>query len=529
MSAEANRIVNKLWSYCNVLRDEGLSYGEYLEQLTYLLFLKMADEQSRAPWNRESPVPAGYDWPSLVSRDGADLEQHYRNILDHLGKQHGLLGLVFRKAQNSIRDPAKLKRLISDLIDKEQWVMVGADIKGDAYEGLLERNAQDTKSGAGQYFTPRPLIDAMVTCVTPRPGETIIDPACGTGGFLLAAHQWLTTQHKQMTREQREHLRQQAFRGVEIVHSVTRLCAMNLLLHNVGPSPQELEKERAKRISQGMSAAQADAAIEKLLPVRTDDALRELGSDRYDVILTNPPFGRKSSILVVADSGETEREQISYEREDFWASTTNKQLNFVQHVKSLLDTDGRAAVVVPDNVLFEGGAGETIRRKLLAECDVHTLLRLPTGIFYAQGVKANVLFFDRKRANPEPWTHKLWVYDLRTNKHFTLKTNPLKPADLEEFTSLYKPGALHLRKPTWSEENPDGRWRSYDYEELVARDKCSLDLFWLRDESLLEADNLPDPDVIADEIAEDLRSALEQIESVLADLGPRRSSKTKPA
>jgi type I restriction enzyme M protein len=199
MSAEANRIVQKLWSYCNVLRDDGLSYGDYLEQLTYLLFLKMADEQTRPPWKRPSPVPQGYDWPSLTSRDGADLERHYRTLLDHLGKQHGLLGLVFRKAQNKIQDPAKLKRLVSDLIDREQWVMVEADIKGDAYEGLLERNAQDTKSGAGQYFTPRPLIDAMVACIAPTPGETVIDPACGTGGFLLAAHHWLTTQHPSLT------------------------------------------------------------------------------------------------------------------------------------------------------------------------------------------------------------------------------------------------------------------------------------------------------------------------------------------
>lgn len=519
MSAEANRIVNKLWSYCNVLRDDGLSYGDYLEQLTYLLFLKMADEQTKAPWHRASPVPEGFDWPSLTARDGAALEQHYRVLLDHLGKQHGLLGLVFRKSQNKIQDPAKLKRLVSDLIDKEQWVMVGADIKGDAYEGLLERNAQDTKSGAGQYFTPRPLIDAMVACVAPKPGETVIDPACGTGGFLLAAHHWLTTEHKEMTREQREQLRLDALRGVEIVQGVTRLCAMNLLLHNVGPTPQELAKLRGELIVGGKSPEQADAEIDRRLPVRTDDGLRELGSARFNVVLTNPPFGRKSSILVVGEDGDTDREAITYEREDFWATTTNKQLNFVQHVKSLLDIHGRAAVVVPDNVLFEGGAGETIRRRLLHECDVHTLLRLPTGIFYAQGVKANVLFFDRKPASAKPWTRKLWVYDLRTNQHFTLKTNPMKRADLDEFAGLYKPGALNARAPTWSDAAQEGRWRAYEYDEIVARDKCSLDLFWLKDESLLDADNLPEPDVIALEIAEDLRVALAQIEEILGDLG----------
>jgi type I restriction enzyme M protein len=518
VTSDANRIVTKLWSYCNVLRDDGLSYGDYLEQLTYLLFLKMADEYTRAPWKRPSPVPEGWDWKSLVARDGAALETHYRELLQELGKGHGLLGLVFRKAQNKIQDPAKLRRLIADLIDKEQWVMVETDVKGDAYEGLLERNAQDTKSGAGQYFTPRPLIDAMVACVDPKPGERIVDPACGTGGFLLAAHHWLTSQNPSITREQRERLRLDTFRGVEIVQGVTRLCAMNLLLHNVGPTPQELDAIRADLIASGHTPADADAEIDRRLPVRTDDALRELGSARFEVVLTNPPFGRKSSILVVGEDGDTARDSIAYEREDFWATTTNKQLNFVQHVKSQLEIHGRAAVVVPDNVLFEGGAGETVRRKLLHECDVHTLLRLPTGIFYAQGVKANVLFFDRKPASPDPWTRKLWVYDLRTNKHFTLKTNPLRRGDLEELVSLYKPGAHHQRTPTWSAENPEGRWRAYDYAALAARDKWSLDLFWLKDSSLLDSESLPDPDEIAEEIADDLRSALVQIEEILVDL-----------
>lgn len=518
MTSDANRIVTKLWSYCNVLRDDGLSYGDYLEQLTYLLFLKMADEYTHPPWRRPSPVPEGWDWKSLVARDGAALETHYRELLQELGKGHGLLGLVFRKAQNKIQDPAKLRRLIADLIDKEQWVMVEADVKGDAYEGLLERNAQDTKSGAGQYFTPRPLIDAMVECVDPRPGERIVDPACGTGGFLLAAHNWLTSQNPNLTREQREHLRLDSFRGVEIVQGVTRLCAMNLLLHNVGPTPQELDAIRAELIASGYTPADADAEIDRRLPVRTDDALRELGFERFDVVLTNPPFGRKSSILVVAEDGDTTRDSIAYEREDFCSTTTNKQLNFVQHVKSLLEIHGRAAVVVPDNVLFEGGAGETVRKKLLHECDVHTLLRLPTGIFYAQGVKANVLFFDRKPASPDAWTRKLWVYDLRTNQHFTLKTNPLRRSDLDEFVSVYQPGSHHLRTPTWSDDNPDGRWRAYDYADLTARDKCSLDLFWLKDDSLLDSENLPDPDEIAGEIADDLRSALEQIEEILGDL-----------
>jgi type I restriction enzyme M protein len=267
-----------------------------------------------------------------------------------------------------------------------------------------------------------------------------------------------------------------------------------------------------------MPLDQVDGLLDDLLPVRADDALRQLGAERYDLVATNVPFGRKSSIKVIGEEGDVSGEAITYERDDFWATTSNKQLNFVQHIKSLLKIHGRAAVIVPDNVLFEGGAGEVIRRKLLHECDVHTLLRLPTGIFYAQGVKANVLFFDRRAGSAQASTRRLWVYDLRTNKHFTLKTKPLQRTDLDEFVSLYKPGAIDQRQPTWSEQNPEGRWRSYDLEELQARDKISLDLFWLKDDSLLDSDNLPDPDVIAAEIAEDLRSALEQMEEILGDL-----------
>ena len=476
----------------------------------------------------QAPAYHTSDWPALVSKEGDALEAQYRHTLEHLGRQHGLLGLVFRKAQNKITDPAKLRRLVADLIDREKWVMVGVDVKGDAYEGLLERNAQDTKSGAGQYFTPRPLIDAVVDCVRPQPGETVIDPACGTGGFLLAAHAFLTDpgHNPNLTREQREHLRLDALRGVEIVPGVTRLCAMNLMLHGVGPTPQELDALRAKLVKSGVAPDEADARIDARLPVRTDDALRSLGSERYQVVLTNPPFGKKSSILVVTEEGDTDREAILYERDDFWAGTTNKQLNFVQHVKSLLDIHGRAAVVVPDNVLFEGGAGETVRRALLRECDVHTLLRLPTGIFYAQGVKANVLFFDRKPASPDPWTTRLWVYDLRTNLHFTLKTKRLKRSDLDDFVACFNPRNRHDRTPTWSEATPGGRFRAYTYDEIVARDKCSLDLFWLKDESLLDADTLPEPDEIAAEIAEDLRSALTQIEEILGDLS--RGSAEEP-
>ena len=498
MNDASSRLVGKLWSYCNVLRDDGLSYQDYLEQLTFLLFLKMADERERLTGESQT-VPAGFRWSDLANpqMEGAALEDHYRNTLRTLGEAGGMLGLIFRKAQNKIQDPAKLRQLIVELIGKEEWLSMSADVKGDAYEGLLERNAQDVKGGAGQYFTPRPLIDAIVDCIQPKPDEVISDPACGTGGFLLSAHRYLVSHH-QLDKDQKTHLKFDALRGVELVDGVSRLCAMNLFLHGIGPDDDDREP-----------------------PIRTDDSLRSEPQAHAQVVLTNPPFGKKSSITVVNEEGDTDKQSVTYSRPDFWTTTSNKQLNFVQHVKSLLKIHGRAAVVVPDNVLFEGGAGETVRRKLMHECDLHTVLRLPTGIFYAQGVKANVLFFDRKPGSDKPWTRTVWVYDLRTNVHFTLKEKPLARADLDEFVECYRPGERQKRKATWSEKTPDGRWRPYRYGEIVARDKVSLDLFWLRDESLEDSANLPDPHVLAEEIAEDLRDALEQIESVLTDLKAR--------
>ncbi|MDO8933637.1 MAG: N-6 DNA methylase, partial [Rhodocyclaceae bacterium] len=332
-----------------------------------------------------------------------------------------------------------------------------------------------------------------VTCIDPKPCERICDPACGTGGFLFTAHNYITHENRNLTRDEKRHLKEDAFTGWELVQATARVCAMNLLLHGIGS--------------------------EKSVPVRVADALAADPGDRYQVVLANPPFGKKSSTMIVGDDGRTTTEKDIIERDDFWATTSNKQLNFVQHIKTLLDIHGRAAVVVPDNVLFEGGAGETIRRKLLHECEVHTLLRLPTGLFYAQGVKANVLFFDKKPASETPWTRKLWIYDLRTNKHFTLKTNPLRVDDLGEFVRLYNPADRHVRTATWSAETPEGRWRAYDYDELAARDKASLDIFWLKDDSLADSDNLPAPEVIALEIVEDLEAALVQFREVLADLG----------
>ncbi len=407
-----------------------------------------------------------------------------------------MLGVVFRKAQNRIQDPAKLRRLVVDLIDRESWLTLDADVKGDAYEGLLEKNAEDVKSGAGQYFTPRSLIKAIVEVMRPEPGMRICDPACGTGGFLLAAHERMAD-NPLLDPDQKRHLRYEALRGWEIVDATARLCVMNLLLHGIGDEEHES-------------------------PIVVDDALKAAPRERFEMVLTNPPFGRKSSMTFVSDEGEVGREDLVVVRDDFWASTSNKQLNFVQHVRTLLAIGCRAAVVVPDNVLFEGGAGETVRRQLLHECDVHTLLRLPTGVFYAQGVKANVLFFDRKPASETPSTRALWVYDLRTNQHFTLKQNPLRREHLQDFVDAFSPDDRRARAES-------ERFKRFTYDELLQRDKVSLDLVWLRDESLEDLDNLPPPKVIAQEIVEDLEAALAEFAAVAESLGtPPEPPSTSP-
>jgi type I restriction enzyme M protein len=488
MSNESASLVQKVWNYCNVLRDDGVSYGDYVEQLTYLLFLKMADEQTKPPFNKPSTIPQGLDWQSLLEKDGAALETHYRHILEMLGKEKGMLGVIFRKSQNKIQDPAKLKRLL-ELINQETWIGLDIDVKGEIYEGLLQKNAEDVKGGAGQYFTPRPLIKAIVEVMRPEPGMTINDPACGTGGFIIAAHDYISSNY-QLDVEQKRFLKQGTFSGKDIVDSVARLCAMNLYLRGIGGDQS---------------------------PIEVGDSLISDPGTRYDMVMTNPPFGRKSSITLTNSEGKADKEALTYERQDFWATTSNKQVNFLQHVKTLLKINGKAAIVVPDNVLFEGGAGETVRKKLLHECDVHTLLRLPTGVFYAQGVKANVLFFGRKEASERPWTQTLWIYDLRTNKHFTLKTSPLRYEDLQDFIKCYNPQNRHDRKET-------ERFKPFTYEQLLQRDKANLDIFWLKDESLEDTANLPRPHIIAREITENLQSALEQFSSIEESLSEKEET-----
>jgi type I restriction enzyme M protein len=485
MSNESASLVQKVWNYCNVLRDDGVSYGDYVEQLTYLLFLKMADEQTKPPFNKSSTIPQGLDWQSLLEKDGAALETHYRYTLDTLGKEKGMLGVIFRKSQNRVQDPAKLKRLL-ELINQETWIGLDIDVKGEIYEGLLQKNAEDIKGGAGQYFTPRSLIKAMVEVMRPEPGMTINDPACGTGGFIIAAHDYISSNY-QLDVEQKRFLKSGTFSGKDIVDSVARLCAMNLYLRGIGGDQS---------------------------PIEVGDSLISDPGTRYDAVLTNPPFGRKSSVTLTNSEGKADKEALTYERQDFWATTSNKQVNFLQHVKTLLKINGKVAIVVPDNVLFEGGAGETVRKKLLHECDVHTLLRLPTGVFYAQGVKANVLFFDRKVASEKPWTQTLWIYDLRTNKHFTLKTNPLRYEDVQDFIKCYNPQNRHDRKES-------ERFKPFTYEQLLQRDKANLDIFWLKDESLEDTANLPPPHIIAREITENLQSALEQFSSIEESLSEK--------
>jgi type I restriction enzyme M protein len=485
--SDARQLVDKLWNFCNLLRDDGVSTIDYTEQLTYLLFLKMAHERENRPLNPETIVPKDCSWQRLLDNDGDQLEMTYRYILETLAKQSGTLGVIFRKAQNKIQDPAKLKKLITDFIDKENWSAAGVDIKGDAYEGLLAKGAEDVKSGAGQYFTPRALIAAMVDVIQPTVKDTVIDPACGTGGFLLAAYAYASQDAENLTPDEKVHLRDNFVSGVELVDGTARLAAMNMLLHGMG---------------------RADGPS----PIEVRDGLTSDPGQRWSVVLANPPFGTKSSVTMIGDDGKKSKDNLEIVRDDFWVTTSNKQLNFVQHIKTIMEIHGRAAVVLPDNVLFEGGAGETLRKRLLKEFDVHTLLRLPTGIFYAGGVKANVLFFDKKPAGDKPWTTKLWVYDFRTNKHFTMKQNPLRRSHLDDFVDSYMPGNHGKRKES-------ERFNAFTYEEILARDKANLDIIWLKDDSLEDAADLPSPELLAREIMDELQVAIGEFSAIVAALG----------
>ena len=426
-------LTKKVWTLATTLAGQGIGFTDYITQLTYLLFLKMDDENVKL-FGDDSAIPEGCRWSDLIDLDGLDLIEQYEKTLKELSEQSNLIGTIYTKAQNKIDKPVYLKKVIT-MINEEQWLVMEGDVKGAIYESILEKNGQDKKSGAGQYFTPRSLISTMVDVTRPQIGETVCDPACGTGGFLLAAYDYMKVQSSD--KEKSEFLREQALHGYDNTALVVTLASMNLYLHGIGTSRS---------------------------PILCQDSLEKSPSVLVDVILANPPFGTRPS------------GSVEINRDDFYVETKNNQLNFLQHMMVMLKNRGRAAVVLPDNVLFEGGAGEVIRKKLLTEFNLHTILRLPTGIFYAQGVKANVLFFSKGTA-----TKDIWFYDYRTGIKHTLATNPMQRHHLDNFVECYKSDNLSSRKETYNAEtNPNGRWRKYSCDDILKRDKTSLDITWIK-------------------------------------------------
>lgn len=425
-------LTKKVWTLATTLAGQGIGFTDYITQLTYLLFLKM-DNENTEMFGEDSAIPEGYRWSDLIELDGLDLIAQYESTLKKLSQEENLIGTIFVKAQNKIDKPVYLKKVIT-MINEEQWLVMDGDVKGAIYESILEKNGQDKKSGAGQYFTPRSLIQAMVDVAQPKIGETVCDPACGTGGFLLAAYDYMKNQSQDKAK--RDFLRDKALHGYDNTALVVTLASMNLYLHGIGTDRS---------------------------PILCQDSLEKAPDTLVDVILANPPFGTRPAGSVDID------------RNDFYVETKNNQLNFLQHIMLMLKNTGRAAVVLPDNVLFEGGAGETIRKKLLEDFNLHTILRLPTGIFYAQGVKANVLFF--QKGTP---TKNVWYYDYRTGIKHTLATKPMMRNHLDDFVKCYHAEDISQRKETYSEENPNGRWRKYPVSELLKRDKTSLDISWIK-------------------------------------------------
>lgn len=455
-------LIKKVWNMATVLAGVGVGFTDYITQLTYLLFLKM-DEENVELFDEESAIPDNCNWNSLRELDGIDLLDHYEEVLKRLSQEEGLIGTIYTKAVNKIEQPVYLKKVIT-MIDEEDWLGMDVDVKGAIYEGILEKNGQDKKSGAGQYFTPRPLIKTMVDCIRPKIGETVCDPACGTGGFLLAAYDFMKPQSQDKTK--RDFLRDKALHGSDNTPLVVTLASMNLYLHGVGT-------ERS--------------------PIVCEDSLEKESAINPDVILANPPFGTRAA------------GSVEINRPDFYIDTKNNQLNFLQHMMLMLRQGGRAAVVLPDNVLFEG-SGEPIRRRLLTDFNLHTILRLPTGIFYANGVKANVLFFIKG----EP-TKETWYYDYRTDVKHTLATNPMQRHHLDDFVACYNADNLSTRKEIYdAETNPNGRWRKYSADELLKRDKTSLDITWMR---IKDTD-----DRSLSELMADIKSSSDKIASAVTHL-----------
>lgn len=459
-------LTKKVWNLATTLSGQGIGFTDYITQLTYLLFLKMDNENVQI-FKEQSSIPSGYRWSDLICLDGLELVRQYEATLKQLSKQDNLLGTIYTKAQNKIDKPVYLKKVIS-MIDEEQWLIMDGDVKGAIYESILEKNGQDKKSGAGQYFTPRPLIQAMVECISPQIGETLCDPACGTGGFLLAAYDYMKVQT--VNKDKRDFLRNKALYGMDNTPLVVTLASMNLYLHGVGTNRS---------------------------PIVCEDSLEKEPRQHFDVVLANPPFGTRPA------------GSVEINRDDFYKETKNNQLNFLQHIMLLLKTSGRAAVVLPDNVLFEAGAGETIRKKLLSEFNLHTILRLPTGIFYANGVKANVLFFTKGQP-----TKEVWFYDYRTGIKHTLANNKLERHHLDDFVTCY-----HNRQETFdAQTNPQGRWRKYTIEEITARDKTSLDITWIKQNNNHDDRTLSELMTDIKDKSQTISNAVSQLQKLLANI-----------
>jgi type I restriction enzyme M protein len=484
---KTNNLVQKIWSFCDTLRDDGIEYGDYLEQITYLLFLKIANEFSKPPYNRDFNIPKDCQWEFFLNHSIDGLEKNYIDAMKKLAKSGGMLTNIFSGAQNKIHDPYKLQKLIL-LINEDNWASHSSDIKGDIYESLLQKSAES--SGAGQYFTPRPIIKAMAECIQPKPLETISDPTCGTGGFFLGALEYLNKNHSkeiEKVSKKKDFLKYNTFDGNEIVPSTVRLCLMNMFLHGIGDLQETPE-------------------------IKLEDSLIKPKNKKVDIVLANPPFGNSSSYSITND--EKLSKQDGYKlREDFWTTSSNKQLSFVQHIITMLKEKGRAAIVLPDNVLFEGGAGEIIRKELLERTNLHTILRLPTGIFYANGVKVNVLFLENGKK-----TKDIWFYDYRTNIHHTLKKHPLQFEHLKSFVECYHSKNRAKTKESWNTENTKGRFRKYSLKDITARDKTNLNITWLRDDNYIDLDSLPEPEILAQEIINNLESALTSFKEVVKSL-----------
>lgn len=464
-------LIKTVWQLADVLAGVGIGYTDYITQLTYLLFLKM-DDESVETFGETSAIPEGYRWKDLIDLDGYDLTEQYERTLTKLSDQENLIGTIYTKAQNKIDKPVYLKKVIS-MINEQNWLIMDGDVKGAIYENILEKNGSDKKSGAGQYFTPRSLIQAMVEVTRPQITEKVCDPACGTGGFLLAAYDYMKPQSHDEAKLR--FLREQALSGVDNTALVVTLASMNLYLHGIGTDRS---------------------------PILCQDSLEKAPEELVDVVLANPPFGTRPA------------GSVDINRDDFYTETSNNQLNFLQHIMSLLKDGGRAAVVLPDNVLFEGGSGETIRKKLLEDFNLHTILRLPTGIFYANGVKANVLFFIKGGK-----TENIWYYDYRTNVKHTLVTKKMTRAHLDDFVACYNADNIDKRKETYNAEtNPNGRWRKYDVTEILRRDKTSLDITWIKQTSDDADYSLPELIEIIQEKSDNIKSAVDELVSLLANI-----------